>query len=870
MSKKENSLEKKAAEFPRFANIIVIFLNAILLSGVFIMYMLYNSAYEERLHEENLGNIANLNRSSAMNATALLDSWEVKLNDIIQYADIHNLSKGELLDMINDANSSGDRYFELIGGDYTGVLAKKDEGGTYPVLDYSNGSYSTLQNIFDRADGEIEEIGYAPEYTDGGKTAEKFFAIYRYLSIVDEDNILQPYTLMLAASSENVLEVLNSHNDYVGQSSVLIDASGNYIVSNRDFKSSNFFQYLYVYNDLTLDEKNSVKEEMNENGSGVLYYKNAGTVVEDCVFSYDRMPNSNWFCVTCVPLSSFHTPTFNINYIIHAIIFLLVLLITDVLWLQAMNSRLRISILREKEAGAAKGSFMSRMSHEIRTPLNAVIGYNTIARNEMLNVRSEDERKQAIMKVMDCLDKSEIASKHLLTIINDVLDMAAIESGKIKVAHERFDFKGLITSLTTIFYTQARAKGIEFEVIFDTLTEEWFVGDQMRTNQILTNLLSNAVKFTPEGGSVTLKINQPEADTNASHIHFEVNDTGIGMTQEYLSHIWTPFEQADSSISRRFGGTGLGLSITKNLVDILGGTISVKSTPGTGTEFTVDLTFEPTEQTESTQAYDFSIVNALVVDDDISTCDYIRLLFTRCGASCASVTSGADAVKAIQIAMEKGERYTIFLVDWKMPNMDGIETIKEIRKLLGNDTPVIVLTAYDYTEIADKAIEAGVSKFISKPLFQSSLFDLLVNTSGKQMHTKMERHDSFDFTGARVLLAEDNLMNMEIAKKILESTGLIVDSAWNGREAVEMFTASEAGTYIAILMDVHMPEMNGHEATRAIRSSQHHEAKTIPIIAMTADAFAENVAEAYESGMDAHISKPIDIRTLLNTLKKYR
>ena len=874
MNSSENTTEKKWPRLHRHMGVIIAVLNAGFLLGAFLLYTMYTTAYQDRLREENLGNIANLHRSAATNATSLVTSWNTKLEDIAQYAQTHELTYEEALAYISDANSRADRYFELIGADYTGHLARRSTAGTYPALNFTHNTYGTLQKVFAHAgeaagDADEGEIRFTPEYTDSGESAEKFFAIYKYLTLIGPEGTRQPYTLMLATKATDVLDVLNAQGDYEGQSTVLIDAAGEYIVSNQDFKSSNFFRYLYVYNDLTLDQKNAVQREMEQNGKGELYYKN-GNTAEDCVFCYERMATNGWYCVTSVPLSSFHAPALNINYIIYVVLLLLALFVMDVVWLQSMNRRLRASMVRERQANAAKGNFMSRMSHEIRTPLNAVIGYNTIARDEMTGVKSDADLRQTEMKVMDCLTKSEIASKHLLTIINDVLDMSAIESGKIKVAHDRFDFKGLITSLTTIFYSQARAKGVEFEVIFDTMTEEWFVGDQMRTNQILTNLLSNAVKFTSEGGSVKLTINQPEADINASHIHFEVSDTGIGMTKEYLSHIWTPFEQADSSISRRFGGTGLGLSITKNLVDLMGGAITVQSAPGAGTTFVVDLTFERTQQPQSTEAYNFSAVNALVVDDDASTCDYIRLLFNRCGARCVSATSGEEALAVVAAALEKGEPYTVCLVDWRMPHMDGIETIRRIRAAVGKDLPIIVLTAYDYAELADRAVEVGVSRFISKPLFQSSLFDLLANINGTQLPDAMTKDTKYDFSGARVLLAEDNAMNMEIAKKITRSAGLEVDSAWNGREAVEMFEASAPGTYMAILMDVHMPEMSGHEAARAIRASAHPEASTIPIIAMTADAFAENVAEALASGMNDHIAKPIDIPTLFGTLNKYR
>ncbi len=528
-----------------------------------------------------------------------------------------------------------------------------------------------------------------------------------------------------------------------------------------------------------------------------------------------------------------------------------------------------LALAEAEKASAAKGAFMSRISHEIRTPLNAIIGYNTIAKDVITAANSDEERRQAEMKVMDCLTKSEMASKHLLTIINDVLDMSAIESGKLLVENERFDFKVLINSLTSIFYTQARSKGVDFEVVFDTFTEEWFVGDQMKVNQILTNLLSNAIKFTEVGGRVKLTVCQPEAKTNAAHIHFEVADTGIGMKQEYLSHIWAPFEQADSSIARRYGGTGLGLTITKSLVDLMGGTISVESIEGVGSTFKVDLTLKRTEQPKTVNTYDFSNVRALVVDDDESTCDYVRLLFTRCGARCKTVMSGMDAVNEFKTSLIDGnDRFTLCIIDWRMPQMDGIETVKQIRSIAGDKVPIIILTAYDFSEIV-AAKGMGVNMFISKPLFQSSLFDLLANICGRQTSDDMARSTDYDFAGAKVLLAEDNAMNMEVAKHVLLTANITFDSALNGREALETFERSQPGTYKAILMDVHMPEMDGHEATRRIRASAHLEAKTIPIIAMTADAFSENIQEAIEAGMTDHISKPIDTAVLFEILSKY-
>ena len=537
--------------------------------------------------------------------------------------------------------------------------------------------------------------------------------------------------------------------------------------------------------------------------------------------------------------------------------------------LKAAYEQGKAALALAEKASAAKGSFMSRMSHEIRTPLNAVIGYNAIARSEMAGARTEAELRQANMKVMDSLTKSDIASKHLLTIINDVLDMSAIESGRIQVSKERFDFRNLISSLTVLFFTQAQAKKVGFDVVFDTPTEEWFVGDQMRINQVLTNLLSNAVKFTHSGGSVRLTISQRDADESTALMRFEVADTGIGMEPEYLAHIWTPFEQADSTISRRFGGTGLGLAITKSLVDLMGGTISVESQKNAGSAFTVELPLERTRQLEAAGAYNFESFHALVVDDDASTREYIKLLFDRFGVRCQTAASGEEALELIGAANASGDTFNLCLIDWRMNGLDGIETVRRLRQVVEEELPIIIVTAYDFSDISDEAEGAGVDMFASKPLFQSSLFDLLVNISGRRGSFAVDTSSEYDFAGSRLLLAEDNRMNMEVASKILTRAGFAVDAAWDGSQAVKMFCSSPKGTYDAILMDVQMPELDGYAATRAIRASEHPEAASIPIIAMTADAFAENVAEALESGMNGHIAKPIVVESLFDMLRKH-
>lgn len=533
--------------------------------------------------------------------------------------------------------------------------------------------------------------------------------------------------------------------------------------------------------------------------------------------------------------------------------------------LQAMHASLTDALAAAEKSNAAKGEFLSRMSHEIRTPLNAVIGYVTIAYDSAEHLPQSSEAD----KIIDCLTKSRTASRHLLAIINDVLDISAIESGKMKIAAQSFDFKQLITSVSSMFYTQAKAKGLRFEVVLQGLTEETVIGDQLRVNQILMNLLSNAVKFTPEGGKVMLTISQLIIRDEDVYMRIQVSDTGIGMTQAFMERLFRPFEQQDASIGVRFGGTGLGLSITRNLVQMMNGAIHVDSEEGCGSTFTVELPFgiEPAREITS-GLHDFSHVRALVVDDEENTCDYMMHMLHRCGVLCETVTSGERAIERLLEAKQEGFPFNLCLLDWKMPDMDGITLVREIREMVGGDIPVILVSAYDSSEVADEARSAGVTKLVTKPLFQSTVFDLLIHTYGVHPVAKEVLVDN-NFEGCSLLLAEDNEMNREIATVILESAGFIVDTVEDGAAAVKRFSDAPENTYTAILMDIQMPVMNGYEATSAIRALDRADAKTIPIIAVTANAFARDVTASLAAGMNAHISKPIDVDGLYQTLRRF-
>lgn len=515
-----------------------------------------------------------------------------------------------------------------------------------------------------------------------------------------------------------------------------------------------------------------------------------------------------------------------------------------------------------RNANAAKSNFLSHMSHEIRTPMNAIIGMTTIALSRL------DDRA----RLEDCLGKIAQSSRHLLGLINDVLDMSKIEGGRLSLAHEPFNLRLSLQGVVNLIQPQIQEQGQNFEVSLSEVEEEELNGDAMRLNQILINILSNAVKFTPRGGSIRLDIRQLHKNHNNVRFRFIIRDTGIGMSEEFLSRLYMPFEQASATTVSRFGGTGLGMAITKNLVSLLGGMISVKSKEGEGTEFTVELPFGLSGRQTSRELSGLDPLKVLVVDDDRGTCEHASLLLGRMGLRTSWVLTGKEAMDLILKAREYGEDYDVCLIDWQMPDMDGVETARRIRQEVGPDTLIIIISAYDWSPIEREAREAGVNAFINKPFFASTLYDTLLSVTRNapvKAELSVSKRREYDFSGRQILLVEDNEFNREVAKEFLEMAGAVVECAEDGREALEKFTSSEPGHYALILMDVQMPVMSGYEATRAIRASNHADAETIHILAMTANAFNEDIAAAVAAGMNGHLAKPIDVAALYRLIASH-
>ena len=529
--------------------------------------------------------------------------------------------------------------------------------------------------------------------------------------------------------------------------------------------------------------------------------------------------------------------------------------------LKRQQKILQDALLVAQKANDAKRDFLSRMSHEIRTPMNAIIGMSAIAFNYL-----DDKKRTA-----DCLSKITFSSKHLLMLLNDVLDMSKIENGKLNIRQELFDLKNLVTSLADINYGLATAKGLSFEIVISGFKDELLLGDSMRVNQILLNLLSNAIKFTPKGGSVKLEIRMLRSASDKIWLRYIVKDSGIGMQKEFLEHLYEPFEQADNGIARKYGGTGLGMAITKNLVAIMDGTIEVESQEGAGTTFMVDLPFGVSKVDKKTAA-EMEEMRVLVVDDDNDTCEHAVVLLKGMGVNVDWALNGFEAIEKVRSACEDdGRCYDVCFIDWCMPELDGIETARRMRRYVGTDVLIIIISAYDWSGIEEQAKAAGVNAFIAKPFFASNLYNTLLTVSRKPElgFSAVGNKETYDFGGKKILLVEDNELNMEIASELLKFVNLQVEHAENGKVAVDIFRNSKEKEYALIFMDIQMPLMNGYDAARCIRSSEHPAAGTIPIIAMTANAFNDDVQAAFDAGMNGHLAKPIDVEVLYKTIARY-
>ncbi|MDE6593808.1 MAG: response regulator [Oscillospiraceae bacterium] len=681
------------------------------------------------------------------------------------------------------------------------------------------------------------------------------------------------HSLLTAVPIDYFKSMLHSDPGNSLMYSNIIRADGSFILSDMDSDYSDYFESLYArYN---TDDFQTITNYINDL-SNAMNSKQSISLIFDVESSthqiyYSPLPYSEWHLITVLPYGELNTTVSALNkhqtwatIIVCAIIFISLTVIFIFYFRLAALQLREIEKARNEalEASQAKSMFLSNMSHDIRTPMNAIVGMTAIATTHI------DDKEQ----VQNCLKKITLSSKHLLGLINDVLDMSKIESGKMTLAEERVSLKEIIEGVVGIVQSQIKAKGQHFNVIIDNIIAEDVLCDSVRLNQILLNLLSNAVKYTQEGGIINLSLFEENSPKGEEYVrcHIVVKDNGIGMTEEFLERVFDSYSRADSKRVHKTEGAGLGMAITKHIVDAMSGSIEVESKLNEGTEFHVILDLE-TADGDETEMF-LPPWKMLVVDDDETLCRTSVSALLSIGIQADWTLSGEKALELVKKHHDSHDEYQIILLDWRLPGMDGIWAAKQIRQIVGDEMPIILISAYDWSELEDEARAAGINGFIAKPLFKSTLFygiKKYMNAAKEEPPEETAGKPEQGLTGRRVLVAEDNELNWEILSDLLTDEGIETDWAENGKVCLEKFESSEAGYYDAVLMDVRMPVMNGYEATEAIRGLSRPDSKTIPIIAMTADAFAEDIKKCLDSGMNAHTSKPINLEKVLNLLREH-
>ena len=688
--------------------------------------------------------------------------------------------------------------------------------------------------------------------------------------------------LIAGISNKDFIEMLNLNQDHADKDNLEVyssiirnDEIGSFVMRHNQ-ESVSYFEYIAEkYKNTNMNQErliDNIKNAMDTKSiySDVLHVSD-NNQTDHHIHLYCRLlDNSEWYLISVMDNNNLDTIVASLSdkwilMIVIAILTIVFVMTIIILMYFHYNKQnvLQLQQAREEavQASKAKSEFLSNMSHDIRTPMNAIVGMTAIARANL------DNQQQ----VQDCLKKIALSSKHLLGLINDVLDMSKIESGKMTLNVEQVSLREVLDGITTIVQQKIKIKKQNFNVIVHNVQQENVYCDSVRLNQVLLNLLSNAIKFTSEEGTIEVHFEQEESPVGDEFVrtHIRVKDNGIGMSPEFQQKIFESFAREDNKRVHRTEGTGLGMSITKYIIDAMKGTIKLHSEQGKGTEFHITLDLERATIPEE----EMILPNwkMLIVDDDQQLCETTITSLKEIGIDGEWTLDGESAVEKTVQAHKERKQYDIILMDWKLPGIDGIETAKQIRKRLGNEEiPILLISAYNWSEIEDEAHAAGICGFISKPLFKSTLFYGLKQfvTDAASNGTTHTEEKKVSLAGTHVLLAEDNDLNWEIAEALLDSVGITCDHAENGQICVDMLKSSKPGTYKAILMDIRMPVMTGYEATTEIRKLDHPD-KDLPIIAMTADAFADDMKRCLECGMNAHIAKPIDIEIVQNTLAKF-
>ncbi len=851
-------MEKKAISFLRLSVIIIA---AVCICVFTFLVVLMNVKSSKAMNDIGSVYMSQTSKRISLHFNTTVESHLEGLNFLIDRAERFS-DYESIADILKDGADAR--------GDLNG-LAFYSNSGELEIL------YGSKNILIEDPEPFLESLRSGESKVAFGRTAENMGVVVigtpaAYNMKSGEKSLALVGTFPVALLREHL--VLDGDGDFETVYSHIIRRDGSFVISSAGENDSNYLELVQKYftglDGKTGDEyyaEMSAAMENRVNYSSIFYRMIDGKKELRHLYC-TPLAYSEWFLVTIMPYGAINETVNNLSsqYIFMSIACCVIVLITfAVVFLRYINISnhqiIELNKAREEAVNAtkAKSEFLSNMSHDIRTPMNAIVGMTAIATSHI------DDKQQ----VKNCLRKITLSSRHLLGLINDVLDMSKIESGKMTLSAERISLRDVMDNIVSIAQPQVKAKNQVFDIFIHNIISENIYGDSVRLNQVLINLLSNAIKFTPEGGRIDIVLDQEESPKGSDYVrvHVRVEDTGIGIAPEFKDKIFESFTREDGHRVAKIEGTGLGMAITKHIIDAMDGTIEVDSEKGKGTKFHITLDMEKADIPEEDMI--LPEWNMLVVDDDEQLCKTVTTSLDEIGIHAEWTLSGESAVEMVSKREREHNEYHVILLDWNLPGIDGIETARQIRQSVGDDVPILLISAYDWSEIEGEARDAGIDGFISKPLFKSTLFHGLKQFAGDGDEEKTAAvTEDVSLQGKRVLVAEDMDINWEIAEVLLDSLGIKPEHAENGKICAEMFEKSEVGYYDAILMDLRMPIMSGYEATEAIRKMDRPDAD-LPIIAMTADAFSEDIQKCLSAGMDSHISKPIEPKQVSRALEKY-
>ncbi len=862
----ENKNESKLKANVQTLRLIAIFaINIMIIVAAVIMAFKYYDSQVNLRYETVRANFSATVRTMERVAYGYLRSEQSICDNWSQYISRNDMTVEEALNFANKVDSNKSTmthiiYYDTLEG-YSTVNGP-DGSNTVSYADKSDGLISLFREV-----ENCTHSGVHPHITRAyinPTNNVQSVGFCHDIEVINEDGVKVHALLIRIAIMDELREQWVFPTGYEKAELIMIDSDGAYVVQSKSMGGNNFYDFIAEQNDLSAEEREKLKRTVTENADGDLSTVNAdfeflNAEGEKSIFSYHEVQfNNDWTLIGYIPQNDIVITPVDLTIVTIAIFGFLVIIIMDGGYILIVNKRLKESMTETQKANEAKTRFLSSMSHDIRTPMNAIIGMTAIA------FRHLDDSEQ----VRECLRKITQASNHLLTLINDILDISKVESGKLSLNPVVFSLAESSENLINVVQPMVKEKELDFDVRAHNISQEFIYADELRINQIFINLLSNAVKYTPVGGKVWLEIEQqPSEKPDCIRLTYTVSDTGIGMSNEFMKKMYTAFTRDNDTRVSAIQGTGLGLAITKQMVDLMGGTIEVKSKLGEGSQFKVTLDLQTAKKT--TEDLTLPPIKLLVVDDDEVFLESAKDVMSSLGVDADTASNGEEAVKMVSERHDRNDDYPCVILDWKMPGMDGLEATRAIRAKVGDDIPVIIISAYDRTDIEDEAREAGASGFISKPLFPSTVYSKMNEIFHFDDSMPVASEDNGDdLKGINLLIAEDNDINWEIIDTLLKFCGITAERAENGKICVEKINAAADGTYQAILMDIQMPVMNGREAAENIRNSSREYVKNIPIIAMTADAFAEDIRSCMDAGMNGHVAKPLDMKKLFKELRK--